>query len=167
MLEQVFFSAFAHTVDHPNPHSQGTTPLQTSRQHRIFTVSHEPVSQNGSTGELRPEASALLRHEPDRPTSVPGLLRPTRYPDSLVKQCLHQWPRIQSAPLARLPLPRTVPRRSRRGRLEGTQFRSSSYERSAANTIRRHLYHFPIDLRSSQHNTPTTLRGNGHIGLRV
>jgi hypothetical protein len=130
----------------------------------------------------------LLRYEPDRSTSVSGLLGPkgyvatralhdappflsltdpvARYPDSLVKQRLHQRPRIPSPPLARLPLPRTVPRRSRRGRLEGTQFRSSPYEPSAANAIQHRLHHFSITTRSHRHNTLATIRGNEHIGLR-
>jgi hypothetical protein len=108
MLEQVLLSALAHIVDPPNPHSQGTTPLQTSRQHRIFILSPKPFSHNGSTRELRPEATAcadhcprggpakrhrLLRHESDRPTSVPGLLRPTRY---VAIRTLHAAPRFLS-----------------------------------------------------------------------
>jgi len=167
MLERVFFPAFAHAVDPPDPHSRVTTPHQIPRQHRIFILSPKPISHNGGTRELRSEASALLRHEPDRPTSVPRLQRPTRYTDSLVQQCLRTRSRIPSPPLARLPLPRTVPRRSRRSRLESTQLRSSSYEHRGPDAIHPCLHDISITLRSLSHKTTTRLRGKGHSGLRT
>jgi hypothetical protein len=91
----------------------------------------------------------------------------TRYPDSLVKQCLRTRSRIPSPPLARLPLPRTIPRRGRRSRLEGTQLRSSSsYERSGSTTIHPRLHNFSITVRWAWNSIPTTLRGIVHVGMR-
>lgn len=92
---------------------------------------------------------------------------PIRYTDSLVQQCLRTRSRIPSPPLARLPLPRTVPRRSRRSRLESTQLRSSSYEHRGPDAIHPCLHDISITLRSLSHKTTTRLRGKGHSGLRT
>ena len=175
MLEQVFFPALAHIVDSLHPHSRSTTPLQTSRQYRIFIISHEPISHNGSTRELRPEASAcachcpskclakrhrLLRYEPDRSTSVPGLLRPTRY---VAIRALHVAPpflsltdsiiQVSGQPgqaVSSLTAANTEPTSGE------TTATSNSPEKKPPKSLGRHLVPLPLLLRTqrSERNTP-------------
>jgi len=127
------------------------------------------------------ERHRLLRHEPDRPTSIPRLLGPARFvathtsfvlphrtrpgltlilrnKDSLEQQCLRPRSRISSPPMARLPLSRTIPRRCRRSSLEGTQHRPYN-DRRISGTIQPRLYNFPVMIRPFRRYTMAVLRG--------
>ena len=104
-------------------------------------------------GSLLPIQSFVLPH-----CTQPRLTLILRNKDSLEQQCLRPRSRIPSPPMARLPLSRTISRRCRRSRLEGTQRRPYN-ERRISGTIQPRLYKFSVMIRSFRRYTMTVLRG--------